>query len=116
MRRRLAVVGVSDEVVELLAQLEGRPELEIAALFDPDLARARARLGRLAPARADALAALLTDDPAGIDTRDDLDAIVDAGTGGALPARFPELARRGVQVLTPGTVRPGDEIRKLSPS
>jgi GAF domain-containing protein len=105
MTRRLAIVGVTDEVVELLAQLEGRPELQLAALFDPDLAGARARLGRLAPTRAAALGALLTDDPARIDARDDLDAVVDAGASGAFPARFPELARRGVQLLTPVTAR-----------
>jgi GAF domain-containing protein len=105
MTRRLAIVGVTDEVIELLTQLEGRPELEVAAVFDADLASARARLGRLAPARAGLLAALLTDDPARVDAQDDLFAVVDAGAGGAFPARFPNLARRGVQVLTPLTAR-----------
>ncbi|HET6305019.1 MAG TPA: GAF domain-containing protein [Myxococcota bacterium] len=105
MKRRLAIVGVTDEVLELLALLEARPELEIAAVFDADLAGARARLGRLPAARAAALAELLTDDPARLDAQQDLFAVVDAGASGALPARFPNLARRGVQVLTPLTAR-----------
>jgi diguanylate cyclase (GGDEF)-like protein len=105
MMRRLAIVGVTDEVVDLLAQLDGRAELEIAAVLDADPASARARLGRLAPAQAAALVALLTDDAARVDARDDLFAVVDAGAGGAFPERFPSLARRGVQVLTPLTAR-----------
>ncbi len=105
MTKRLAIIGVTDEVLELLELLEGRAEIEIAALFDTDLAAARGRLARLAPAQAAALAERLSDDAARLDALGDLFAVVDAVPGAAFPARFPTLAQRGVQVMTPLTAR-----------
>jgi diguanylate cyclase (GGDEF)-like protein len=103
--RRLAIVGVTDEVVQLLALLKKSPDLEVAAIYDVDPEGALSRLTAMPMGLRASLEALLTGDPERIDALEELFALVDAGTGVPLAEHFPDLARRGVQVITPLTAR-----------
>jgi len=99
MRRRIGICGATEETLQLIPLLSANPEVEIAAIFDPDAAAARERW-----ASDPELAGLISDDPACLgDAR--LHAVVDAGAGGSCEERFPDLARSGVQILPPLTAR-----------
>jgi GAF domain-containing protein len=99
MRRRIGICGATDETLQLIPLLAANPEIEIAAIFDPDAAAARDRW-----ASDPELAAQVSDDPACLgDTH--LHAVVDAGAEVSCDERFPHLARSGVQIVPPLTAR-----------
>jgi diguanylate cyclase (GGDEF)-like protein len=105
MRKQIAIVGATEEALQLVPLLEANPELELVALFDPDLESARLRLAALPPDQAAALEGKLTDDPAFLDAAPRLFAVIDAEGTSAVSDRLPRLAEQNVQVVTPLTAR-----------
>ncbi len=101
MRKRIALVGHSDEGLALIPLLEANPEIEIAAIVTADAAAARDALRRIDPALAtrleDRIVATLDEALA----TPGLAALVDADAPTALRDRFSEALERGVQVTTP---------------
>ncbi len=104
MRRRVALYGATPEALQLLPLLEANPEVEIAVLVDPDPAAARARLAALDPEGAARLGARVTDDVGALLEGPGVDAVIDAGEP-SIEERCPELASRGVQIVSPLTAR-----------
>jgi diguanylate cyclase (GGDEF)-like protein len=104
MPRTLALLGASEEGVELLQLLAANPDLEVAAIFDPDPASARARLAALPPELAARALERLTDDLSRLAGLPGLVAAIDA-RGPAAPAEVPELAARGIPLVSPATAR-----------
>ncbi|MDJ0785851.1 MAG: GAF domain-containing protein [Myxococcota bacterium] len=103
MRRSVVLYGASDESLGLLPVLEESPDVEIVAIFDPDLAATRERLTKLHPSVAERMASRLVD-------RTDLlsgpvGAVVDAGTLEPFAQAFPEASGRGIQIVSPLTAR-----------
>ena len=105
MRKRIAIYGASEEALKLIPLLTANPEVEIAAVFDPDAASLRSRLSALPQAIAPTLEAQLTDDPAAVGDDTTLYAVIDAGAEPGFGNRFPRAAERGVQLVTPLTAR-----------
>ena len=64
MRRAVAIYGATEETLSLVPMLEDNPSLEVAAIYDADLAAARARAAALDPATRDRVLPRLTDDRA----------------------------------------------------
>jgi len=108
-RRRVAFYGAGEESLALLPLLEANAELEVAFLFDDDRLGARERLAALDPhssvERPSAWDAKVTDDPARFERESGLHAVIDAGRGPAFADRFPDVAARGVQIVSPLTAR-----------
>ncbi len=101
MRKRVGIYGASEEALQLIPLLGANPELEIGTVYDPDAEALRARLRDTDPAVAALLSAdasRLTEDPA-------LYAVIDSGASGDFTERYPAVAERGVQVVTPLTAR-----------
>jgi len=67
MRRRIAVLGISDDAIEALPRLAARSDLELACVYDADAIVIRRRLALYEPHAAALLQKLLTDDPAALD-------------------------------------------------
>jgi len=105
VRRRLGIFGASEEALRLLPLLAAHPEVEVAAVFDPDPEAARERARGLEPGVAEALDPLLVSDEPAFAARGDLAAVVDAGPEPAFARHHPEAVERGVQVLSPLTAR-----------
>ena len=103
MRRRIAVYGATEEVLALLPALARHPDLELAAVFDPEARQQRRRLALLDPACAAVLQRTLTDDPGVLAGDPALAAVIDAGIAPSFRARFP--AADGPEVLTPAQAR-----------
>jgi diguanylate cyclase (GGDEF)-like protein len=101
MRKPIGIWGATEEALQLIPLLAANPEVEIAAVFDPDAARVRERLSSLDPALAAVLESKLTDDPAALAGGADLHAVIDAGPEPGFAAAHPESAERGVQIVTP---------------
>ncbi len=101
MRKRIALVGHSEEGLALIPLLEANPEIEIAAIVSTDPEAARETLRRLDPALATRFADRI------VRALDDalrapgLAALVDADAPPAFRERFAEALDRGVQVTTP---------------
>ena len=104
MRKAVAIYGASEETLHLVPLLEDNPTLEVAAIYDPSPAAARARVEALDPATRERVLPRLTSDPAAL-LAPAVRAVIDAGTGEPFAARFPEAAARGVQVVSPLTAR-----------
>ncbi len=102
MRKRVGIYGASEEALQLIPLLAANPELEVGAVYAPDADSVRRRLQDSDPAAAAHLTAdarALTGDPA-------LYAVIDAGVGEReFAALYPEIAERGVQIVTPLTAR-----------
>jgi diguanylate cyclase (GGDEF)-like protein len=105
MRKRIGIYGLSDEVVQLVPLLVTNPDVEIGGVCDPQPETARKRLARLEPALASGIEARLVDDPAALAADAGLYAVIDAGGEPGFAALHPEVAGRGVQVVTPLTAR-----------
>jgi GAF domain-containing protein len=105
MGRRLAVYGATDEALQLLPLLTAHPDLDVAAVFDPDADVHRRRLALLDAPLAATLQRLLSDDPRALDDDPRLEVVVDAGIAPPFPVRFASLVARGVEVLTPRAAR-----------
>lgn len=100
MRKRVAIHGASEEALRLIPMLESHPDLEIVTVFDANLPAARARWQRIDPARAEAQASLLTDDPAALGAEARLHTLIDAAR--TLSGRS---AEGDVRVLSPLSAR-----------
>jgi len=100
MGRRIAVYGATDEALQLLPLLTTHPDLDVAAVFDPDAAVQKRRLALLEPPVAALLQRLLTDNPNVL--RDDmrLESVIDAGIAPPFRSDFAPLVARGVEVLS----------------
>jgi GAF domain-containing protein len=105
MRRRIGIYGATEEALQLIPLLLANPEVEIAGVFDPDPAALRERLGSLAPEIAEALRGRVLADAKALVADPGLFAVIDAGVNGDFASAFPELAARGLQVVTPLVAR-----------
>jgi len=105
MGRRIAVYGATDEALQLLPLLTRHPDLDVAAVFDPDAAVHKRRLALLEPPVAALLQHLLTDDPNVLLDDMRLEAVVDAGIAPPFRSDFASLVARGVEVLLPHEAR-----------
>ena len=59
MRRRIGIHGATEEALQLIPLLAANPEIELAAVFDPEARAARERWSASDPE----LVAFLTEDP-----------------------------------------------------
>jgi len=105
MRRRIGIYGATEEALQLIPLLLANPEVEIAGVFDPDPAALRERLGSLAPAVAEALRGRVQADAEALVAEPGLFAVIDAGADGDFASAFPEVAARGLQIVTPLVAR-----------
>ena len=105
MGRRIAVYGATDEALQLLPLLTSHPDIEVAAVFDPQAAVHRRRLALLDPPLAAVLQRLLSDDPRVLSDDPRLEAVVDAGIAPPFRSRFAPLVARGLEVLSPFSAR-----------
>ena len=103
MVRRLGIWGASDESLRLLRLLSGNPDVEVARIFDTDVASALVRARSLGTALAHHIAPLLVDDQAAFLAEQDFDAIIDSV--GDFPSHVPSGPRAALQVVTPLTAR-----------
>lgn len=102
--RRIAIYGVSDEVLTLVPALLRNSDVELVHVFHPRPPALMAWLEARNPAWARMLAPLVTSD-ARLFTRGGIEVVVDAGAGAPFATRFPEAVRRGVRVVGPLTAR-----------
>lgn len=105
MRKRIGIHRATEEARQLIPPLLENPDLEIAAVYDPDATGLRERLREMDPTTADVLGRLLSNDVRVLSCQPPLHAVIDAGLDGDLAARHPELARQGIQIVAPLTAR-----------
>lgn len=105
MRKRIGIYFASEEALQLLPGLEANPDVELAAVFDPDPAAARERLRAFERGAARSLEAHLTGELSALAGDASLYAVVDASPDAGFAARFPEVSERGVQIVTPLVAR-----------
>ena len=105
MRKRIGIYTASEEALQLLPWLESNPDVEIGAVFDPDPEATRERLRSLERGLARTLETHLSSDLAALAADTSLYAVVDASPDASFAARFPEVAERGVQIVTPLVAR-----------
>jgi diguanylate cyclase (GGDEF)-like protein len=105
MRKRIGIYCASDEALQLLPGLEANPDVELAAVYDPDPGAARVRLRSLERGLAHSLEAHLSSDAGALAGDASLHAVVDASPEAGFAAAFPEVAERGVQIVTPLVAR-----------
>ena len=105
MRKRIGIYRATEEVRQLIPLLLENPELEIAAIVDPDAESIRQQLGTIDPGVARVLNERLTVDLDALLLDRDLHAVVDASSQGDFAANHPALTDRGTQVVTPLTAR-----------
>jgi GAF domain-containing protein len=105
MRKCVAIYGATNEALQLVAVLEANPDLEIAAVFDPDLETARRRIESLDRDTAERLRARLTDDRSVFEAGGGIHAVIDTGLDPPFGRLVPDAALRGVQIVSPLTAR-----------
>jgi diguanylate cyclase (GGDEF)-like protein len=105
MRRRIGIYRATEEARQLIPSLLENPDLEIAAIVDPDAESIRQQFGTIDSGVARVLGERLTAelDPLLLDP--DLHAVIDASSNGEFAANHTALAERGVQIVTPLTAR-----------
>ncbi len=103
MRRAVALYGATDEALALVPLLEANPDIEVTGVYDPDPAAASERAATLGHAAAARLAPRIGGDPALFAGA--LQAVIDAGSLPPFAEAFPQVARRGVQIVSPLTAR-----------
>ncbi|MFI5315657.1 MAG: GAF domain-containing protein [Myxococcota bacterium] len=101
MRKRLAIVGASDEGLALIPLLEANPDVELCAVLTDDADAARRGLVRVDPKYAMRSYALITTDPEAVLRTPGLVALIDAEAPATLRGVLTEAPDRGVQVTTP---------------
>src|SRR5262245_12007404 len=104
MRKRIGIYGASDEALALIPLLSANPNVEIAAIVDPDALRLLDRLPHLEPGVAALLEQTLTNDPQVLLADASLHAVIDASSGRPFAERFPAALER-IQVVSPLTAR-----------
>ncbi len=105
MRKRIGIYGATDETLQLIPLLEANPEVEIAAIYDPDPTALRERLNALEPEIAETLRGRLVPDDSSLADDVRLHAVIDSGSCAPFASSFPEASERGVQVVTPLAAR-----------
>ena len=100
MQRRIGVFGTTEETLRLLRTLLASPQVEVVALFDPDLGQARARVQRIVPQLAHLIDPLLTDDIDDFVRTPELQAVIDGTQPPCFERRFAQ-TREHIQVLSP---------------
>jgi GAF domain-containing protein len=105
MRKRIGIYRATEEARQLIPSLLDNPELEIAAIVDPDAASIRQQFGAIEPGVARVLDEQMTADLDALLLDPDLHAVVDASSRGDLAENNPALNERGIQVVTPLTAR-----------
>jgi GAF domain-containing protein len=103
LRKRIAIVGSSEEGLELIPPLEANPEVEIAALVVGDLESSLAMLRESFPELAPQYADRLTTDLEAVLALPGLAAVVDADASQAQRIRFER--EGGLQITTPALAR-----------
>ncbi len=105
MRKRIGIYGATDETLQLIPLLEANPDIEIAAIYDPDPNALRERLASLEPEVAETLRGRLVPDDTSLASDVRLHAVIDSGSCPPFASSFPEAGERGVQVVTPLAAR-----------
>jgi GAF domain-containing protein len=105
MRRRVGIHGATDEALALIPLLTANPGIEIVRVQDAGADALAARFAYLDPGVAALLERTLSSDPDALAADTSLHAVIDATPAGDFAARHPELAARGVQIVTPLTAR-----------
>lgn len=67
MRRRIAVLGISDDAIDALPRLAARGDLDLVCVYDADAMAIRRRVALYDPHAGALLQKLLTDDPSALD-------------------------------------------------
>ena len=101
MRKRLAIVGHSEEGLSLIPLLEANPDVEICAVLTPEPDAARAALARVEPNLDVRFSGRITQDPQTVLREEGLVALIDAGAPAELEALLSEAPGLGIQVTTP---------------
>lgn len=101
MRKRLAIVGHSDEGLGLIPLLEANPDVELSAVLTDDVDGARRGLVRVDPKYAVRSYALISTDAEAVLRTPGLVALIDAEAPASLRGVLAEAQDRGIQVTTP---------------
>jgi diguanylate cyclase (GGDEF)-like protein len=101
VRKRLAIVGYSDEGLGLIPLLEANPDVELCAVLTDDADAARRGLVKVDPKYAVRSYSLVSTDPQMVLRTPGLVALIDADAPASLRPVLAEAPERGVQVTTP---------------
>lgn len=101
MRKRLGIVGHSDEGLALIPLLEANPDVELCGVLSDDPDAARAALVRVDPKYALRSYQLLVSDPQAFLRTPGLVALIDAEAPATFRSVLESAPERGVQVTTP---------------
>jgi len=101
VRKRLAIVGYSDEGLGLIPLLEANPDVELCAVLTDDADAARRGLVRVDPKYAVRSYSLVSTDAQTVLRTPGLVALIDADAPPALRPVLSEAPDRGIQVTTP---------------
>ena len=101
MRKRLAIVGYSDEGLGLIPLLEANPDVELCAVLTDDADAARRGLVKIDPKYAVRSYSLVSTDPQTVLRTPGLVALIDAEAPASLRPVLAEAPDRGIQVTTP---------------
>lgn len=105
MRRRVGIYGATDEALTLIPLLAANPGIEIVRVQDPAARELVERFPHLESGVAALLEQTLSDAPDALASDATLHAVIDASPAGEFAEQHPEIAERGVQVVTPLTAR-----------
>jgi hypothetical protein len=101
VRKRLAIVGHSEEGLALIPLLEANPDVEVCAILTDDPAQAMRVLTGVEPALGERFADQLTSDPDQVLRLHGLVALIDAEPGLPLAGVLSDAPDHGIQVTTP---------------
>ena len=101
MRKRVGIVGHSEEGLGLIPLLEANPDIEICAIVTSDPDEARANLARIEPGFENRFGSILTRDLGQVLSTAGLVALIDADAPESLRAGLVEAPERGIQITTP---------------
>src|SRR5258706_2870221 len=101
MRKRLAIVGYSDEGLALIPLLEANPDVELFAVLTDDADGARRGLLRVDPKYAARSYALVSTDAQAVVRTPGLVALIQAAAPATLLGVLADAPPRGVQQTTP---------------
>jgi GAF domain-containing protein len=101
VRKRLAIVGYSDEGLGLIPLLEANPDVELCAVLADDADAARRGLVKVDPKYAVRSYSLVSTDPQTVLRTPGLVALIDADAPASLRPVLAEAPDRGIQVTTP---------------
>jgi GAF domain-containing protein len=101
VRKRLAIVGHSEEGLALIPLLEANPDVEVCAILTDDPAQAMRVLTAVEPALGERFADHMTSDPDRVLRTPGLVALIDAEPGQQLVGVLGDAPDHGIQVTTP---------------